>query len=66
MKQRALWPAVVLLAVVGVTVLPGQYSDNIATFTAGVLIAALPVLLISVLSATTRRRHRRMFHEGLT
>ncbi|RIQ18966.1 carbohydrate ABC transporter permease [Jiangella rhizosphaerae] len=31
---------------VGVTALRGQYSDNIPTFAAGVLIAALPVLLI--------------------
>jgi len=31
---------------VGVTALRGQYSDNIPTFSAGVLIAALPVLAI--------------------
>jgi ABC-type glycerol-3-phosphate transport system permease component len=31
---------------VGVTSLRGQYSDNIPTFAAGVLIAALPVLLV--------------------
>jgi multiple sugar transport system permease protein len=31
---------------VGVTSLRGQYSDNIPTFAAGVLIAALPMLLI--------------------
>ncbi|PZF84870.1 carbohydrate ABC transporter permease [Jiangella anatolica] len=31
---------------VGITALRGQYSDNIPTFAAGVLIAALPVLLL--------------------
>jgi ABC-type glycerol-3-phosphate transport system permease component len=31
---------------IGVTSLRGQYSDNIPTFAAGVLIAALPVLLV--------------------
>jgi multiple sugar transport system permease protein len=31
---------------VGVTSLRGQYSDNIPTFAAGVLIAAVPMLVI--------------------
>ncbi|MEK8107104.1 hypothetical protein NKG94_21745 [Micromonospora sp. M12] len=31
---------------IGVTSLRGQYSDNIPTFASGVLIAAIPVLLV--------------------
>jgi multiple sugar transport system permease protein len=44
---------------VGVTALRGQYSDNIPTFAAGVLIAALPVLFIYLF-------FQRQIAEGIT
>ena len=55
---------------IGVTSLRGQYSDNIPTFASGVLIAAIPVLLVYLFLQRQIAEHAhamaRMVEDGLT